>query len=396
MAGGARRIAVDGLPLQVRSAGIATYTDALVRAMARLRPEAELVLFGLSDLARSLLRAVPPGHSAEPLPANVRWFRSTLYPLVTGYPLALPRIVSLGAATGAVDVFHATNYVLPRAPGVPLVVTVHDLTLLRYPELGTKPLRRLVERTRHSAREARRVIADSEATRRDVIELLGVAEQNVRAIPLGCDPDFTAGDVESARERVARRFGVDRPYVLHVGTIEPRKNLERLISAFARARRADHLPHVLVLAGAPGWGVKAVRERVGAEGLEEVVRFPGPVSRVDLVALYQAADLLAYPSLYEGFGLPALEAMACATPVLASDVASLPEVVGGAALTVDPRDDEALAVALTRGLTDGALRDRLRTAGTAQARRFTWERCAAETLRVYDEAVASGRPTRRV
>jgi glycosyltransferase involved in cell wall biosynthesis len=396
MAARARRIALDGLPLQVRSAGIATYTDALVRAMARQRPDAEFVLFGLTSLARFLLRAVPPGQAGLPFPPNVGWARTTLYPLVTGYPLPLPRVVSLGAVTGAVDVFHATNYVLPRAPKVPLVVTVHDLTLLRYPELGTEALRRLVERTRHSVREARCVIADSEATRRDVIELLGAADEKVRAIPLACDADFAPGDVEAARARVAERFAIDRPYVLHVGTIEPRKNLERLVTAFGRARSAHRLPHLLVLAGAPGWGTKPVRLRVGQEGLEEVVRFTGPVSRQDLLALYQAADLFAYPSLYEGFGLPALEAMACGTPVLTSDVASLPEVVGDAALTVDPHDDEALAAAIARGVSDGSLRDRLRVAGPARARLFTWERCATETLRVYDDAVASGalaRPT---
>ena len=117
------------------------------------------------------------------------WARSTLYPLVTGYPLPLPRIVPLAAVTGAVDVFHATNYVVPRAAQIPLVVTVHDLTLLHYPELGTKPLRRLVERTRHSVHEARLVITDSEATRRDVIQLLGAAEDKVRTVPLGCDPE---------------------------------------------------------------------------------------------------------------------------------------------------------------------------------------------------------------
>jgi glycosyltransferase involved in cell wall biosynthesis len=384
-----RRIALDGLPLQVRSAGIATYTGALVGALARACPDTEFVLIGLSDLARSLLRAVPPGHAGDSLPPNVVWARSTLYPLVTGYPLPLPRLVPLAAVTGAVDVFHATNYVLPRAAQVPLVVTVHDLTLLRYPELGTKQLRNLVERTRHSVHEAKRVIADSEATRRDVIQLLGAAEEKVRAVPLGCDPEFTPGDVEAARERVMRSFGIDRPYVLHVGTIEPRKNLERLVSAFNRARSRYDLPHLLVLAGSPGWGVRPVRQVVASEGLESIVRFTGAVSREDLLALYRAAALFAYPSLYEGFGLPALEAMACGTPVLASDVSSLPEVVGDAALTVDPADDEALAAAIARALTDGELRRRLRGAGPARARQFTWERCARETLAVYDDAVRS-------
>jgi glycosyltransferase involved in cell wall biosynthesis len=389
-AGGAplARFALDGLPLQVRSAGIATYTGALVRAMAGLRPQTSFALLGLSDLARVALRAVPPERPEPPLPDNVRWCKTALYPLITGYPLPLPRLLPLGAATGAVDLFHATNYVLPRAPGVPLVVTVHDLTLLRYPELGTPALRRIVARTAQSVREARRVIADSEATRRDVVELLGVEERKVRAVPLGCDAAFAPGDPDAAGREVARRFGVERPFVLHVGTIEPRKNLERLLSAFGRARAREGLAHVLVLAGAPGWGSAPVERRVAEEGLQDAVRFTGPVSRDGLLALYRAADLFVYPSLYEGFGLPLLEAMACATPVVTSDAASLPEVAGDAALLVDPRDEEALTAAILRGLADEALRARLRDAGPQRARRFSWQRCAAETLRVYDEALA--------
>lgn len=380
-------IALDGLPLQVRSAGIAAYTASLVRAMARLRPEARFLLLGLSDLARAALRAAPPEHAEPVLPSNLRWCKSTLYPLITGYPLPLPRIVPLRAATGRVDLFHATNYVLPRAPGVPLVVTVHDLALLRHPDLGTPALRRLVARTAYSVREARRVIADSEATRRDVIALLEVEPSKVRAVPLGCDPLFAPGDADVARREVARHFGIEQPYVLHVGTIEPRKNLERLVAAFGRARREYHLPHILVLAGAPGWGIEAVRTRIAREGLADVVRLTGSVSGDQLLALYRAASLFAFPSLYEGFGLPVLEAMACGTPVLSSNAAALPEVVGEAALMVDPCDDDALTAAIGRGIGDAALRDQLQRAGPARAAQFTWERCAAATLAVYEDAL---------
>lgn len=383
------RIALDGLPLQVRSAGIAAYTRALVAAMARLRPETRFLLFGLSDLARRAVRAVPPDPPAAPLPANVAWCRSLLYPAITGFPLPLPRLLPLRAATGGVDLFHATNYVTPRVPGVPVVVTVHDLTLLRHPELGTPALRRLVERAARSVREAARVIADSEATRRDVVELLDAPPDRVRVVPLGCDPRFSPGDAGAARRTVAAELGIAAPFVLHVGTVEPRKNLPALISAFAQARRARRLPQLLVLAGAPGWGVEPVRARIAAEGLAGVVRLTGPVSAAHLLALYRAADLFAFPSLYEGFGLPVVEAMACGTPVVTADVAALPEVAGGAALIVDPRDQAALAEALDRGLNDLEVRARLKAAGPARAAAFTWERCAAATLAVYDEAAPS-------
>jgi glycosyltransferase involved in cell wall biosynthesis len=247
----------------------------------------------------------------------------------------------------------------------------------------------MVERTAHSVHEAARVIADSEATRRDVVELLGAAPDMVRVVPLGCDPRFTPGDAEAARRTVAAELGIEAPFVLHVGTVEPRKNLPGLISAFGQARRTRRLPQVLVLAGAPGWGVEPVRARIAAEGLADVVRLTGPVSEAQLLALYRAADLFAFPSLYEGFGLPVVEAMACGTPVVTANVAALPEVAGDAALTVDPRDETALAEALDRGLNDLELRARLRAAGPARAAAFTWERCAAATLAVYEEAAPS-------
>lgn len=385
-----RRIVLDALPLQVRSAGIGVYTDALVRTMANLEPETEFVLFGLAATASWALRAVPAARQdSEPLPANVRWVKSNLYPLVAGYPIpGVPGLVPVGIATGTHHLYHATNYVLPRRFGVPGVVTVHDLTLLRFPELGTPALCRHVRQSRESVRHARLVIADSEATRDDLVELLDVPGERVRVVPLGCDSGFGARQADQARRTVERRFGIDRPYVLHVGTIEPRKNLARLVGAFAAARAETACPHLLVLAGAPGWGQAEVRQKIRALGLDEVVVSLQEVSKDELQDLYRAADVFVYPSLYEGFGLPPLEAMASGVPVITSNVASLPEVVGEAALQVDPYDQAALASAIARGLTDEALRQRLRIAGPQRARLFTWERCARETLSVYAEAMA--------
>src|SRR6185436_7930623 len=171
----------------------------------------------------------------------------------------------------------------------------------------------------------------------------------------------------------------------HVGTIEPRKNLERLLEAFSRACVAAGSGHRLVLAGAQGWGYESVLAKIRTERLEDTVTLTGTVARDDLVHLYRGADLFAYPSLYEGFGLPIVEAMACGTPVVTADVASLPEIAGNATLLVDPRDVAALADAIARGIGDSALRGRLRAAGLERARGFTWERCARETLAVYDD-----------
>jgi len=377
------RIALDALPLQVRSAGIAVYTEGLVRALAAAQPELSITLFGLA--------ASPGGRSAADTgawPAAVRWQRSLLYPLIMGAPLMqLPRLLPLEAALRGADLFHATNYAAPHSRTTPLVITVHDLALLRFPALGTPALRRLVRRVGADAARARRVIADSESTARDLRELLGVAAASLRVVYPGCDARFFAPLDPAASARVLERHGVAPPYILHVGTLEPRKNLDRLVRAFAAARAAQRLPHRLVLCGASGWGSAALESLLAAPELADVVRCTGAVSHDDLPALYAGAALFAYPSLYEGFGLPPLEAMACGTPVLTSRVASLPEVVGDAAVLVDPYDEAALAATIAQVLGDAELRAGLAARGRARARQFTWERCARETLTVYREAL---------
>lgn len=381
-----RRVVLDGLPLQVRSAGIAVYTGQLVRALAALRPDVEFVLLGLGAWGR------PAADAEDSWPRNVRRLDSLLYPMVMGYPpINVPRLLRLEALAGSADLFHATNYACPRAARTPLVVTVHDLTLLRRPELGTRALARLVERARGSAAASRRVIADSESTRRDLIELAGVAPEKIRVVALGYDPRFHAMPPEDARDRVRRSFALERRYLLHVGTIEPRKNLCALIRAYARLRRDHGIGHALVLAGDRGWKHREPIGLIETLGLQEHVRLTGRVSADDLQALYAAADLFVSPSLYEGFGLPLLEAMASGVPAVASNAASLPEVAGDAALLVDPRDEAALADTIARALGDTALREAMRARGLARARLFSWERCARETLQVYEEAAAEGR-----
>ncbi len=369
------RVALDGLPLQVRSAGIGVYTRALAAALVA-RPDAPaLQFFACAGLP-------PPSGTALP------WRRSALYPLIMGAPLAgLPRLLPLEAALRDVDLFHATNYALPRSRRTPLVLTVHDLALLRHPEFGTPALRHLVGHVAATWREARRVIADSAATARDLRELLGVPAEVLRIVYPGVAAHFRPLDA-ATRAPVLARLGLDAPYVLHVGTLEPRKNLARLVRAYAHATDRRAAAPALVLAGGPGWGDGDPAAAITAAGCAARVHRLGGVADADLPALYGGALLLAYPSLSEGGGLPLLEAMACGTPVLTSDVASLPEVAGDAALLVDPHDEAALAAALTRLLDDTALRADLAARGPARAARFTWEACAAATAAVYAECVA--------
>jgi glycosyltransferase involved in cell wall biosynthesis len=233
-------------------------------------------------------------------------------------------------------------------------------------------------------RRADYLLADSESTRCDLIELLGVPPERAQVIYGGVDPAFAPVTDIAALQAIQEKYAHGRPFILAVGTLEPRKNYPTLIRAFAQAREQAHLPHVLVIVGKKGWMYEPIFAAVAELGLQDVVLFPGFVPDGELPALYSAAGLLATPSFYEGFGLPPLEAMACGTPVVVADVSSLPEVVGDAGLRIDPQDTGALANAILRLIQDSTLRRSLREAGIAQARKFTWDQAARELLTVYN------------
>jgi glycosyltransferase involved in cell wall biosynthesis len=264
------------------------------------------------------------------------------------------------------------------------VVTVHDLSFLRVPQCADPGLRAFLERAvPRSLVRAARVLADSENTKRDLIELLNVAPEKISVVPAGIEPRFQPVGDTALMAGVRARYKLPEWFILTVGTIEPRKNLSRLITAYSQLRRQTGLPHALVIAGKEGWLFEGIYEQVAREGLSECVLFPGFVADIDLPALYTLADVLAFPSLYEGFGLPPLEAMACGTPVVTSDNSSLPEAVGSAALLVNAEDTDGLTEALARVLGDADLRGRLTELGRAQAARFTWPEAARRLLDAY-------------
>ena len=295
---------------------------------------------------------------------------------------------------GQLDLVHATSAAVPPAGGLPLVASVHDVAFRHFPEAYPASGRRFHERaTRIAVAEAARVLVPSAATARDLADLYGLEPERVTVTPLGADPP-PATDPEPAR-RLLERLGVRGPFLLAVGTLEPRKNLARLVAAFAEA--AAELPeHHLVVVGPAGWGRAlapgAVPPRVGVAPRVEAAAPPrvvltGAVEEGVLQGLYAAADGLAYPSLYEGFGLPVLEAMARGLPVLTSDRSSLPEVAGGAALLVDPEDVPAIAKGLVELVSDRALRERLAADGPRRAAAFTWRATAAATWSAYEEVL---------
>ena len=290
------------------------------------------------------------------------------------------------------DVLFVPAHVLPVVLPCPSVVTVHDLGYLVFPDAHPRRQRIYLDwTTRHHVRHATRIVADSAATADDLVTRYRADPARLSVIHLGVDDGIRRAppaSVDALRARLG--LATERPYLLHVGTLQPRKNLARLLQAFQRvaAARADL---DLVVAGSAGWGDEDLPGVAEGLGLARRVHFSGYVPRSDLPALYSGAVALVHPSLYEGFGLTLLEAMACGTPVLASGTSSLPEVVGDAGLLFDPLDVGGMAAAIARVVGDADLRARLGDLGRQRACAFTWERCAAATLRVLEEAAA--RPT---
>ncbi len=280
------------------------------------------------------------------------------------------------------DVLHSCDFIPPAWGAQHFVITVHDLTFLHYPQYLTADARRYYnDRITWAVSRADAIIADSHATKNDLATLLHVPQERVTVIHLAADERFRPLPAAQTLPALARH-GLEAGYLLFVGTWEPRKNLPGLLSALALLHeRGERRP--LVIAGRPGWLYDEVFTRVQALKLERWVRFVERVPENDLVALINGALLLTMPSFYEGFGLPALEAMQCGVPVVVSDRASLPEVVGQAGICVSPDDPQALAEAFFRVARDEGLRERMRSAGFTQARRFTWSKTAAQTLAVY-------------
>jgi len=281
------------------------------------------------------------------------------------------------------DVLFVPAHVLPLAHPLPSVVTVHDLGYRYFPDMHPGGQRRYLDwSTRFSARSATHVIGDSAATQRDLAHFYGVPAAKVSVVYPGRDERLSWVDPAPVRAR----YNLGPDYLLHVGTLQPRKNLSRLIEAAASLRR--EWPRVqLVLAGQPGWQAGPILEQARAHA--DFVRLLDYVPADDLAGLYSGARAFVFPSLYEGFGFPVLEAMACGTPVVCANTSSLPEVAGDAALLVDPLDTGALAGAIGRVLGDGSLRASLAAKGLEQVKKFSWQRAAKETLEVL-EAVGAG------
>jgi glycosyltransferase involved in cell wall biosynthesis len=357
------RVGFDATTLVGRISGVGYYTYRVMLSLveaARAGHVDEVLLFS----NRPLPALAPSERVAayEPLrfPVRSAWMQFLL-------PIVLRRTRP--------DVVHFTNYLAPLFPGVPYVVSVHDMSLTLLPECHTLKKRLLTSSLVPAvARGARRVLVPSESTKRDVVRLLGIDPGRIRVIPYAASGVFRP--VSSDAATVELRHGVRCPFFLYVGTLEPRKNLARTLRAFARV--APSLPeHSFVLAGQRGWKYQEVLAEAARPELAGRVRFLDYLPEQDLPALYGAATAFVYPSLYEGFGLPVVEAMACGVPVITSRSSSLGEVAGDAARLVDPASEAELAEALLAVASDAALRRELSARGLARAAAFSWERTGA-------------------
>jgi glycosyltransferase involved in cell wall biosynthesis len=364
------QIAIDARLWDEPRSGIGRYTRALIEYLVRAAPDEHWVLYVDRPPGPRL-----PGTTVRCLP----WPQRLVWSLWHA-PRDLRR--------RPVDVFHGvTGFELPPRGPWALVTTVHDLVPLRLPHLVPARHRWAVRCLLGPAlRRAKRVIAVSETTRQEVLARYRLAAERVVVVPEAAPAHFGPVAPETL-EATRRRYGLVRPYVLFVGYLEPKKNLGVLLEAVARLRRGGHWGDTeLVVVGAAGWGADPTA-RIRALGLDVAVRCVGPAPDADLPALYAGALAFAFPSLWEGFGLPVLEAMAAGAPVVASNRGALPEVTAGAALLVEPQA-APLADALGAVLGDPSLRARLRAAGVARAAAFSWERTARETLAVYRAAAA--------
>jgi glycosyltransferase involved in cell wall biosynthesis len=363
------RIAFDGTTLRPGRTGVGYYSEHLLQQLAQ-EPSHEVVVLsnGPVETTRPLPPRVTVAASSWRLPRAV-WMQ-------TQAPREVKRI-------GA-DVAHFTNGMVPLASPAPTVVTIHDMSLTLWPQFHP-PRRVMLNRplVNLAARRADAIITVSESARRDIVRLYGLPPGRVHVVHEAAAPSFAP--VFSARQlrRVRQTYGLAERFVLYVGTIEPRKNLPNLLEGFARRVRNGDLRHQLVCVGPYGWRSRDVAKQVDRLGIRDAVKFAGYVPFADLPALYTLAEMFVFPSLYEGFGLPVIEAMACGTPVITGRVSALTEVGGAAVEQADGLDADAIGEAIVRLAVRRDRREQLAALGLERSQKFSWSRAARETLEVY-------------
>lgn len=377
---GRPRIGIDVTSAVTQGGGIGRYTRELVNALVRAGDDYSYHLFSARPPRDLPVQDPIPGGDNVALhraPVGERWLYRLWHRL--GVPLPIQWF------TGQLELFHSPDFVLPPVQSnTPTLLTVHDLSFVHYPETFTPSLVGYLNRVVPSSVErATHILADSRATKDDLVSIWNTPADKVTVLYSGVNSKFRPESDAQKTAGVRQRYGLDQePYLLSVSTLQPRKNYQMLIRAFREV--AARYPHNLVIAGGKGWLYEQIVEEARAQELTGRVRFIGFVDDDDLPALYSAAALFVFPSLYEGFGLPLLEAMACGVPVLTSDSSCLPEIAGEAAIKLSPTKQEDWTRVMIETLGDPSRRMKLVAAGFLQARQFTWSKAARQLLGVYE------------
>ncbi len=361
-------IGIDARLMHYQQAGITRYTLQLVRALARANTDDQF----------TLLQSI---RSRQPIIEHPRFEHRKM--LTPAHHRLEQIFLPLEVSTLGLDVLHSPDFIPPFRRNCRSVITIHDLNFVLYPHFLTKDAARYYGQIDQAVRRTDAIIAVSKATKADTMRLLGVPEDKITVIYEAASPVFKPLDDPNVLEKVRSRFDIAGDFMLFVSTIEPRKNVPTLLRAFRQLLDDYRLDVQLVLAGQKGWLFEEVFDLVTELDLEDEVLFVGRVTTEELVWLYNTAQCLVAPSIYEGFGLTPLEAMACGTPVIVANVSSLPEVVGDAGLKVDPYKPDEIAVAMSRLLSDQELRKSLIHKGLKRAAYFSWDKAAEETLELY-------------
>lgn len=369
----AGRIGVDATPLLGQRSGIGHYTARLLAAQLRTEPEREFLLYS----NRPLENLEPQLEQATRVPGYLlrsRWL---------WMQLMLPRLISQTRP----DLCHFTNALAPLWINRPYVLSIYDATLFLYSSYH--PWTRLLAirlMLPLAVRRASAVITISQSARQDLQKILNIPSEKIHVVYGAAHPQFEPVTQQAKLAQVRQKYGLPEQFLLYVGTLEPRKNLTRLVKAFGRLKKMGQ-PHKLVLAGPWGWSMNGFNQQIDKLDLGDSIQMLGYIPDEDLPSLYSLATVFVFPSIYEGFGLPPLEAMACGTPVLSSKNSSLAEICGDAAFLVDPLNEESLLEGLRQLLESKALQLELGEIGRKRAAEFSWERAAKETIAVYDSVL---------
>ena len=371
-----KKVALELQPCCGNRSGIGMYTYELAKRMPRgsnLEFTGNIFNFlGRSDNTGALSKIEMPVRVQKSMPYGV--FRRIWHAVPIRYSTMFPEA----------DLTVFFNFIVPPRVKGKVITVIYDMTYLRFPEtMNESNLRRIRGDIAYSAARSDVIVTISEFSKREIHELLQIPEEKIKIVYSA--PSITEDRAEFSA--IQKQFGVRKPYLLYVGTIEPRKNLERLIQAFDLLKREKQIPHQLILAGGGGWKTEEIHRAAEAAQFADDILFTGYLSSGEKNTLYQNADVMVFPSLYEGFGMPPLEAMLFGCPVVCSDAASLPEIVGEAAELVEPLDVRLIANGVWHILSDSAYRNALIEKGTQRASHFSWDRSASRLIKICEEVL---------